>query len=76
VSALSDRILENCTLVHQIAKIVLHNSLELDVGEKEPAAVRVATGIRGYSTERTEFAVDSLLIQQSIFDHETKGWRH
>jgi hypothetical protein len=33
---LSDRILENGTLVHQIAKIVLHNSLALDVGGKSP----------------------------------------
>jgi hypothetical protein len=35
VSALSHRILENGTLVHQIAKIALHNSLELDGGEKK-----------------------------------------
>jgi hypothetical protein len=47
VSALSDRILENGTLVHKIAKIVLHNSLELDVGGRKPAAVRVAHGYPG-----------------------------
>jgi GTP cyclohydrolase I len=61
VSALSHRILENGTLIHQIAKIALRNSLDLDGRAKKPAAVHVAMSIRGYSTGRGEFAVDSLL---------------